>query len=84
MCKKHVNQPDMNGPQKMRLKMANKTLLLRRKNQSWGRRWKIRKYWGEKTQKIGSPHHESELWKAIEANNELKLNVYEQQDDIKH
>ena len=25
-----------------------------------------------------------ETWKAIEGNNELKLNVNEQQDDIKH
>ena len=29
---KQVNQPVMNGPQKMRLKITKKTLLLRRKN----------------------------------------------------
>ena len=28
--KKHVNQPVMNGPQKMRLKITKKTLLLKR------------------------------------------------------
>ena len=29
---KHVDQPVMNGPQKMRLTITKKTLLLRRKN----------------------------------------------------
>ena len=37
----------------------------------------------EKPQKI-SPQYESELWKAMEVNDELKVNVDEQQDDIKH
>ena len=34
--------------------------------------------------KICSPECESEIWKAIEVNKELKLNVDEQQHDIKH
>ena len=38
----------------------------------------------EKNTNIGSPDFESELWKAIEVYRELKLNVDEQQDDIKH
>ena len=37
-----------------------------------------------KKHKNGSQQYESELWKAIEVNNELKLNVDEQQHDIKH
>ena len=37
-----------------------------------------------RTQHKISPQYESYLWKAIEVNNELKLNVDEQQDDIKH
>ena len=44
----------------------------------------MRKYAEKKTIKISSPHYETELWKAIEVNNEPKLNVDEQQDDIKH
>ena len=32
---------------------------------------------GEKNTKISSPQYESDLWKAIEVNNELKLNVDE-------
>ena len=37
-----------------------------------------------KNTKISSPQYESELWKAIEVNIELKINVDEQQDYIKH
>ena len=34
--------------------------------------------------KISSPPYKSELWKAINVNNKLKLTVDEQQGDIKH
>ena len=53
-------------------------------NLSWIRRWKIKKYWERKNPKISSPQYKSELWKAIEGNKDLKLNVHEQLDDIKH
>ena len=35
-------------------------------------------------QTICIPQYESDLQKTIEVNNDLKLNVDEQQDDIKH
>ena len=38
----------------------------------------------KKHTKISSLQFKSELWKAIEVNNELELNVDEQQDDTKH
>ena len=34
------------------------------------------------TTKISCPQNEREFWKAIEVNDELKLNVDEQKDDI--
>ena len=43
---------------------------------------KNKKIWREKKRKICSPQYQSELWRAIEVNNELKVNVDEQQDDI--
>ena len=38
----------------------------------------------KKNTKISSPQYKSELWKAIEGNNDLKFNVHEQSDDINH
>ena len=42
--------------------------------------------WEKKTWKstISIPQYESELWTAIVVNNNLKLNVDKQQDDIQH
>ena len=38
----------------------------------------------EKNMQIWSPQVEREFWKAMEVNNELRLNVDEQQDEKKH
>ena len=61
-CVKHVNQPVMNGPQKMRLKLTRKTLLLRRKNEKNdegdGKQGNIGR---EKNTKMSRLQYESEL-----------------------
>ena len=40
--------------------------------------------WRKNTHTKSSPQYESELWKAIEVNNELKLDVDKQQNTIKY
>ena len=75
---KHVNQFLVNAPQKKRLQITMNTLLINNEKLCG----KQRKNGEKKIMKISRPQYESE--KANKVNNEPKVNVDKQQDDIKH
>ena len=81
---KHVNRSLVNVPQKMRLKTTMETLLLREEGRINNEEvcWKSRSFEKEKNMIIDGPYYESEKLKNM--NNEFKVNVDEQQGDIKH